>query len=79
MVPTDLKDHWPENFGLTYSVTLSTEGLETSLQVSNGGKKPWEFQVLLHTYLRVDVRSPQFLGSLVAGIRKTDAIYDHEN
>lgn len=52
----DLRDKWPENFGLTYSVILSTEGLQTSLQVSNVGKKTWEFQVLLHTYLRVDVR-----------------------
>ena len=51
----DLREHWREDFGLTYSVTLSTEGLETSLQVTNVGKRTWEFQVLLHTYLRINV------------------------
>jgi len=47
------KKAWPYNFGLIYSVTLSREGLETSMLVRNEGDVAWEFQVLLHTYLRV--------------------------
>ncbi|SLM33788.1 Glycoside hydrolase-type carbohydrate-binding, subgroup [Lasallia pustulata] len=66
MVGTDLQDHWPEKFGLTYSVTLSPQGLETSLQVSNVGKSTWEFQVLLHTYLRVDNISDVIIQGLEA-------------
>ncbi|KAL1998806.1 hypothetical protein VTN02DRAFT_5542 [Thermoascus thermophilus] len=45
---------WPYEFGLVYSVTLSKGGLETALQVQNKGERAFEFQVLLHTYLRVD-------------------------
>ncbi|KAF2418251.1 galactose mutarotase-like protein [Tothia fuscella] len=44
---------WPYDFGLVYSVTLSQEGLRTVLNVRNEGKEAFEFQVLLHTYLRV--------------------------
>lgn len=47
---------WPNNFGLIYSITLSREGLETSMLVRNEGTEAWEFQVLLHTYLRIKVR-----------------------
>jgi glucose-6-phosphate 1-epimerase len=46
---------WPYDFGLIYSVTLSQEGLETSMLVRNEGTEPWEFQVLMHTYLRISV------------------------
>ena len=46
---------WPNEFGLIYSVTLAKEGLTTSIVVQNVGEKPWEFQVLMHTYLRVQV------------------------
>lgn len=49
------KSAWPHDFGLIYSVTLSQEGLETSILVRNEGSEPWEFQVLLHTYLRISV------------------------
>ncbi|KAL4902266.1 hypothetical protein BDW74DRAFT_186977 [Aspergillus multicolor] len=50
----DFKSKWPYEFGLVYSVTLSPEGLGTSLQVRNQGEKSFEFQVLLHTYFRVE-------------------------
>ncbi|MCJ1303536.1 hypothetical protein MMC08_006346 [Hypocenomyce scalaris] len=64
----DLREHWREDFGLTYSVTLSTEGLETSLQVTNVGKRTWEFQVLLHTYLRINDISN---GVIIQGLEAT--------
>ncbi|TAQ88451.1 hypothetical protein B7494_g3220 [Chlorociboria aeruginascens] len=46
---------WEGEFGLIYSVTLSREGLGTSLVVRNEGDNAWDFQVLMHTYLRVGV------------------------
>jgi len=46
---------WPYEFGLVYSVTLGREGLQTILNVRNEGKESFEFQMLLHTYLRVKV------------------------
>ncbi len=46
---------WPYQFGLTYSVTLSSEDLETSLVVRNTGSTNYDFHVLFHTYLAVDV------------------------
>lgn len=49
------KEAWPYAFGLIYSVTLGREGLTTSIVVRNEGEKAWEFQVLLHSYLRVKV------------------------
>ncbi len=42
-------------FGITYSVTLNREDLETSLAIRNTGEKDWEFKTLFHTYLAVDV------------------------
>lgn len=49
---------WNYQFGLTYSVTLSSEDLETSLVVRNTGSRTYEFQVLFHSYLKVEVRIP---------------------
>jgi glucose-6-phosphate 1-epimerase len=46
---------WPHKFELTYSITLSTGELGTSLAVRNTEETAWEFQVLFHTYLGVDV------------------------
>jgi glucose-6-phosphate 1-epimerase len=46
---------WPYNFGLIYSVTLTRDGLETSMVVRNEGQESWDFQILMHTYLRVKV------------------------
>ncbi|KAI9889091.1 MAG: hypothetical protein M1814_005815 [Vezdaea aestivalis] len=44
---------WPYQFGLQYSVTLSAASLRTNLVVRNEGKEGFDFQCLLHTYLRV--------------------------
>lgn len=46
---------WKGDFGLIYSVTLTKGGLRTSILVRNEGESAWEFQVLMHTYLRVKV------------------------
>lgn len=44
-------------FGITYSVTLNREDLETSFAIRNTGPDEWDFQTLFHTYLAVDVSS----------------------
>ncbi|KAK6948879.1 hypothetical protein Daesc_008950 [Daldinia eschscholtzii] len=48
------KSLWPYTFSIIYSVTLTPENLSTSIVVTNDGEQPIEFQVLLHTYLRID-------------------------
>lgn len=48
-----LRALWPFDFGLIYSVTLEPDRLTTSIVVTNDGSRPFDFQVLLHTYLRV--------------------------
>lgn len=56
MLSVDARKAWPHKFGLTYSVTLSPGGLETTLHVLNNDDKPYEFQTLFHTYLRIKVQ-----------------------
>lgn len=51
----DAKNQWPFDFGLVYSVTLGRDRLQTMLNVNNEGKQSFEFQMLLHTYFKVDV------------------------
>lgn len=51
----DAKKAWPYEFGLVYSVTLGKDGLRTMLNVNNQGKESFEFQMLLHSYFKVDV------------------------
>ena len=51
-IPSEWKNY---EFGITYSVTLNTDDIETSFAIRNTGKKDWEFQTLFHTYLAVDV------------------------
>ncbi|KAK3694633.1 galactose mutarotase-like domain-containing protein [Podospora appendiculata] len=54
---------WPYAFNLIYSVTLSRESLTTSLVVTNDDDKPFDCQVLLHTYLRVkDITNVEITG-----------------
>ena len=55
MLSADARKAWPYKFGLTYSVMLSPAGLETTMHVQNNGDKPFDFQVLFHTYLRINV------------------------
>ena len=49
------KKAWPYSFGLIYSVTLGKEGLTTTMVVRNEGDTAWDFQLLMHTYLRISV------------------------
>jgi glucose-6-phosphate 1-epimerase len=51
----DAKKAWPYDFGLVYSVTLARDGLQAILRVQNEGKESFEFQMLLHSYFRIDV------------------------
>lgn len=46
---------WPYEFAINYSVTLERNSLNTSIVINNRDTKPFEFEVLLHTYLRVKV------------------------
>ena len=53
---TKISSEWKDyQFGITYSVTLSKEDLETTLAIRNTGTKDFEFQTLLHSYWAVDV------------------------
>ena len=58
------KAQWPYAFGLIYSVTLDREALTTSLIVTNEGDKPFDCQVLMHTYFKVKVSTTAILESL---------------
>ena len=51
-VPSEWKNY---QFGVTYSVTLGKDDLETSLAIRNTGGKDFEFQTLLHSYWAIDV------------------------
>lgn len=46
---------WPYAFNLIYSVTLSTGSLVTSMVATNDDERPFDLQVLMHTYFRVKV------------------------
>jgi len=66
---------WPFKFAVQYSVTLTEGALETSIVVRNEDEKPFDFQVLLHTYLQVsDISSISIEG--VASKTYTDKTTD---
>lgn len=44
---------WPHKFSIIYSVTLSKSTLQTTMLVRNESEVSFEFQLLMHTYLRV--------------------------
>jgi glucose-6-phosphate 1-epimerase len=46
---------WGYSFGAIYSVTLDRESLSTCLVITNEDSEPFDCQMLLHTYLRVNV------------------------
>jgi glucose-6-phosphate 1-epimerase len=54
-VDSQTRELWPYAFGLVYSVTLNRDSLTTNLVVTNDDTKPFDVQVLMHTYLRVKV------------------------
>ncbi|KAI5292017.1 hypothetical protein KEM52_006680 [Ascosphaera acerosa] len=75
MLTDHFKKAWPYDFGLLYSVTLTPDALRTSLNVQNNGQKPFEFQALLHTYLRVkDIATTRVRG--LQGITYADKVRD---
>jgi glucose-6-phosphate 1-epimerase len=53
MLSEPFRKAWLYDFGLVYSVTLTKDSLRTSLRVQNQGNQPFEFQFLVHTYLRI--------------------------
>lgn len=53
MLPDEMRQKWPYDFGLVYSVTLGKGTLETGLHVQNTGGEVFEFQALFHNYLRI--------------------------
>lgn len=50
----EIRKLWPYTFSLQYSITLSADSLGTGLVVINQGDEPFEIQVLLHTYLKIN-------------------------
>ncbi|TKA26867.1 hypothetical protein B0A50_04313 [Salinomyces thailandicus] len=50
----EARQAWSYKFDLIYSVTLGRDGLQTMLRVQNKGSESFEFQMLLHTYFKVD-------------------------
>lgn len=59
MLDDKMPSQWKNyKFGITYSVTLSKDDLETTLAIRNTDGPEFAFQTLFHTYLAVDVSSP---------------------
>ena len=54
-LPPDIKKLWDHEFCMDYTVEVGETELKTTLQVQNPGTQPWEYNTLLHTYLRVPV------------------------
>lgn len=46
---------WPYDFDLIYSVTLEKNSLNTAMVITNKDSKAFDFELLMHTYLRVKV------------------------
>jgi glucose-6-phosphate 1-epimerase len=64
---------WPYDFGLVYSVTLAKDSLQTAMNVRNEGKESFEFQMLLHSYLKVkDISKVSITGLL--GVQYVDKV-----
>ncbi|KAA8917197.1 hypothetical protein TRICI_000648 [Trichomonascus ciferrii] len=47
------KEQWGYDFTLIYTITLEDDKLTTALTVENTDKKPFDFNVLYHTYFRI--------------------------
>jgi len=74
-LPAKLREAWPYDFGLVYSVTLAPDSLTTAVTVRNEGSEAFEFQVLLHSYFRVaDVSRAGVTG--LAGVEYVDKVLD---
>ncbi|KAF2796197.1 galactose mutarotase-like protein [Melanomma pulvis-pyrius CBS 109.77] len=64
---------WPLDFGLVYSVTLSKDSLQTVVNVRNEGETSFEFQFLLHTYLKIKDISKVAINGLL-GVEYVDKV-----
>ncbi|XP_003744547.1 putative glucose-6-phosphate 1-epimerase [Galendromus occidentalis] len=54
---------WPFKFEIKYTVTLASDALHMTVDVRNTDTKPWDFTLLLHSYLRVsDIASTSIKG-----------------
>ncbi|EXJ96207.1 hypothetical protein A1O1_01333 [Capronia coronata CBS 617.96] len=53
MLDEAVRNKWPYEFGLVYSVTLEKGRLECQMNVQNKGDQPFDFQCLFHAYLAV--------------------------
>ncbi|KAF2837418.1 galactose mutarotase-like protein [Patellaria atrata CBS 101060] len=71
----EAKKAWPYDFGLVYSVTLTKGELSTILTVRNEGKEGFDFNVLLHTYLRIKDISTTTISGLL-GTSYVDKVLD---
>ncbi|KAH7135485.1 galactose mutarotase-like domain-containing protein [Dendryphion nanum] len=64
---------WPFDFGLVYSVTLAKDSLQTVVNVRNEGEESFEFQFLLHTYLKIKDISKVAVNGLL-GVEYVDKV-----
>lgn len=69
----DARKAWPLEFALVYSVTLSKDSLQTVVNVRNEGQQSFEFQFLLHTYLKIQDISKVAINGLL-GVTYTDKV-----
>ncbi|KAL1304078.1 hypothetical protein AAFC00_000513 [Neodothiora populina] len=79
LTPANLSEEskaaWPYDFSLQYSVTLGKDGLQTMLSVRNEGDKPFDFQMLTHTYFAIpDISKVTITG--LSGVKYTDKVLD---
>ena len=65
MLDDKVRNAWPYDFGLVYSVTLGKGTLETGMHVQNKGDKSFDFNCLFHTYLRIKVPAEHSTGAKV--------------
>lgn len=52
-ISDEAKSQWGFDFTLVYTVTLTLDSLTTSLNVENTDSRPWDFNVLFHTYFKI--------------------------
>ncbi|KAF2020883.1 galactose mutarotase-like protein [Aaosphaeria arxii CBS 175.79] len=69
----DARKAWPFDFGLVYSITLAKDSLQTVINVRNEGENSFEFQFLLHTYLKVQDISKVAVNGLL-GVQYVDKV-----
>ncbi|KAI9011409.1 galactose mutarotase-like domain-containing protein [Gaertneriomyces semiglobifer] len=52
-ISDEMRKAWPNEFALTYEVTLTASTLKTTFAVTNTSQTAWHFTSLLHTYFHV--------------------------